>query len=76
MVWGGPPRGGIRVADHRDFRLEAQALLDELVAVAVRAQRIDGETVRMARDDVERAVSDRARGTEQGKSFLHISFSS
>lgn len=65
------PRGGFGVADHRDVRRKAQALGDELLAVAVGRERMNREAFRMTRDDVERAVSDRARRTEQCQTFLH-----
>ncbi len=70
----GDARRRVGVADHRDFRPEAQALLDELVAVAVRSERINRKALGMTRDDVERAVSNRARGTEQCQTFFAYLF--
>ena len=57
-------RGRGVVRERRVGNRKTPALLGELLDVAMRAERHDAETVRVARDDIERALADRAGGTQ------------
>src|SRR5690606_14310315 len=59
------------VGDHGGFRTEAFAQRGQRVDAAMRGQRADAETVRMARDHVQRARADRT-GCAEDRDRPHV----
>ena len=61
---------------HRVLRRKLQAQLEQLFVLAMGAERKDLEAIGVTRDDVERALPDRAGGAQDGQApgggFSHV----
>ena len=65
------PRCGSIIRHYDDGGMRARGLLSQQVDPAVRSQGVDGEPVRVTRNDVERALPDRSGRTEDGDASGH-----